>query len=79
MMSDKMKITLSALNGYESIIGRGTTAGEVAESGGSRSSLATAVKNGWVNTYPKEVHASERRAPAYYLTSEGETALKAQQ
>ncbi len=23
MMSDKMKITLSALNGYESIIGRG--------------------------------------------------------
>lgn len=74
-MSETMKTTLETLDTYESIIGAGVTTGEIEAAGGSPSSLRTAIKNGWANRYSTERYNSENRAPAYYLTAEGETAL----
>jgi hypothetical protein len=70
-VTPKMRIVLEALGTYENIIHRGTTPGEVAQSGGSRSVLYEAVKKGWASTYPEKI----KGVPLYYRTDDGTEAL----
>ncbi|WP_040829000.1 hypothetical protein [Nocardia jiangxiensis] len=72
-LSETMRTTLEALHGWENILGRGTSAGEIDAAGGSRSCLRRAIENGWAISYGSN---ELRDAPVYRRTKAGTERLR---